>query len=52
MQIESLKVFCDLVESRSFSQSALRNFITQSAVSQQIKNLESRLKRRQAAASR
>ncbi len=42
MQIETLKVFCDLVETRSFSQAALRNFITQSAVSQQIKNLESK----------
>ncbi len=42
MQIETLKVFCDLVESRSFSQAAVRNFVTQSAVSQQIKNLESR----------
>jgi DNA-binding transcriptional LysR family regulator len=42
MQVESLKVFCDLVESGSFSQSALRNFITQSAVSQQIRSLESR----------
>jgi len=42
MQIETLKVFCDLVESRSFSQAAVRNFITQSAVSQQIRNLEAR----------
>jgi DNA-binding transcriptional LysR family regulator len=42
MQIETLKVFCDLVESRSFSQAAIRNFVTQSAVSQQIKSLESR----------
>jgi DNA-binding transcriptional LysR family regulator len=42
MQIETLKVFCDLVESHSFSQAAVRNFITQSAVSQQIKGLESR----------
>jgi DNA-binding transcriptional LysR family regulator len=42
MQIETLKVYCDLVESRSFSQAAIRNFITQSAVSQQIKNLETR----------
>jgi DNA-binding transcriptional LysR family regulator len=42
MQIETLKVFCDLVESRSFSQAAERNFITQSAVSQQIKTLETR----------
>jgi len=43
MQIETLKVFCDLVESRSFSRAAVRNSITQSAVSQQVKNLESRL---------
>jgi len=42
MQVETLKVFCDLVESGSFSQSAIRNFITQSAVSQQIRALESR----------
>ncbi len=42
MQIETLKVFCDLVESRSFSRAAVRNFITQSAVSQQVKNLEIR----------
>jgi DNA-binding transcriptional LysR family regulator len=42
MQVENLKVFCDLVESGSFSQSAIRNFITQSAVSQQIRSLESR----------
>ncbi len=42
MQVETLKVFCDLVESGSFSQSAVRNFVTQSAVSQQIRVLESR----------
>ncbi len=42
MQIETLKVFCDLVESRSFSQAAVRNYVTQSAVSQQIKALEGR----------
>ena len=42
MQIETLKVFCDLVESRSFSQAAVRNYVTQSAVSQQIKALENR----------
>ena len=42
MQIETLKVFCDLVESNSFSQAAVRNFITQSAVSQQIRALEAR----------
>jgi DNA-binding transcriptional LysR family regulator len=42
MQVETFKVYCDLVESGSFSQSAVRNYITQSAVSQQIRNLESR----------
>ena len=42
MQIETMKVFCDLVESGSFSQAAVRNYITQSAVSQQVKNLEAR----------
>ncbi len=42
MQIQTFKVFCDLVESRSFSQAAIRNLVTQSAVSQQIKNLETR----------
>jgi len=42
MQLETLKVFCDLVESGSFSKSAVRNFITQSAVSQQVRNLEQR----------
>jgi DNA-binding transcriptional LysR family regulator len=42
MQIESLKVFCDVVESRSFSKAAVLNFISQSAVSQQIRSLEER----------
>lgn len=41
MQIETLRVFCDLVERRSFSQAAAYNFVTQSAVSQQVKMLES-----------
>ncbi|MGI8602912.1 MAG: LysR family transcriptional regulator [Verrucomicrobiales bacterium] len=40
MHVLNLKVFCDLVESASFSLSAERNGITQSAVSQQIKGLE------------
>ncbi|TLD69151.1 LysR family transcriptional regulator [Phragmitibacter flavus] len=40
MQLLTLKIFCDLVETKSFSQSALRNKITQSAVSQQIRSLE------------
>ncbi|MCE0498458.1 MAG: LysR family transcriptional regulator [Methylacidiphilales bacterium] len=42
MQIESFKVFRDLVESRSFSKAASLNFITQSAVSQQIRVMEER----------
>ncbi len=46
MQIESLKIFCDLVETQSFSQAAERNFVTQSAVSQQVRALEERFKRR------
>src|SRR5262245_48931825 len=42
MHIETLKVFCDLAESGSFSLAASKNFITQSAVSQQVRNLEER----------
>jgi LysR family transcriptional regulator, transcriptional activator of the cysJI operon len=40
MQIESLKVFCDLVETESFTKAAQINEVTQSAVSQQISALE------------
>ena len=46
MHIETLKVFCDLVVLQSFSLAAERNFITQSAVSQQIRVLEEKFKRR------
>jgi LysR family transcriptional regulator, transcriptional activator of the cysJI operon len=46
MHIETLKVFCDLVDMQSFSLAAERNFITQSAVSQQIRTLEEKFKRR------
>ncbi len=46
MQIETLKIFCDLVETKSFSQAAERNFVTQSAVSQQVRATEERVKRR------
>ncbi len=45
MHIESLKIFCDLVDLQSFSLAAERNFVTQSAVSQQIKALEDRFNR-------
>lgn len=40
MQIETLKVFCDLVDYANFSVAARRNDITQSAVSQQVRALE------------
>lgn len=40
MQLESFKVFCDLAESRSFTNAARISGITQSAVSQQISALE------------
>ena len=46
MHIETLKVFVDLVDMQSFSLAAERNFITQSAVSQQIRTLEDKFKRR------
>ena len=42
MHVETLKVFCDLAETGSFSLAASKNFITQSAVSQQIRSLEDR----------
>ncbi len=42
MQIETFKVFCDLVETASFSRAAALNHVTQSAVSQQIRALERR----------
>ncbi len=40
MKIESLKVFCDLAETRSFTKAAHANDVTQSAVSQQVTSLE------------
>src|SRR5919199_1890893 len=46
VQIETLKIFCDLVASKSFSQAAEANFVTQSAVSQQVRGLEEKFKRR------
>ncbi len=44
MQIESLKVFCDLTETESFTKAAQINGVTQSAVSQQISSLERQFK--------
>jgi len=46
MHLETLKVFCDVVETRSFSVAAAQNFVTQSAVSQQIRMLENKYGRR------
>jgi len=40
MQIESLKMYCDLADSESFTKAAQINGVTQSAVSQQINALE------------
>ena len=42
MHIETLKTFCDLVETGSFSKAARLNFVSQSAISQQLKTLEQR----------
>ena len=44
MQIESLKVFCDLAETESFTKAAQINNVTQSAVSQQISSIERQFK--------
>jgi DNA-binding transcriptional LysR family regulator len=44
MQFESLKVFCDLVETKSFTKAAQANDVTQSAVSQTISTLEGHFK--------
>ncbi|MFL6215561.1 MAG: LysR family transcriptional regulator [Blastocatellia bacterium] len=46
MHIESLKVFCDLIDTRSFSKAAGKNFISQSAVSQQVRAFEDRFGKR------
>ena len=44
MQFESLKVFCDLAETESFTQTAQVNGVSQSAVSQTIGALEKHFK--------
>jgi len=40
MHLETLKVFCDLADLRSFSKTAEKHLLSQSAVSQQIAQLE------------
>ncbi len=44
MNIDVFKIFCDLIETKNFSKAAQLNNISQSAVSQQIKNLETDFK--------
>lgn len=44
MQIEALKVFCDLSETKSFTKAAQINGVTESAVSQTISTLERQFK--------
>lgn len=43
MQLEALKMFCDIADLRSFSKAAKANKRTQSAVSRMLKDLEKRL---------
>ena len=40
MHIETLKIFCDLVDSNSFLKAGEKNWLSQSAVSQQLAQLE------------
>ncbi len=40
MNIETLKIFCDLAELQSFSKTADKHFLSQSAISQQLAQLE------------
>jgi len=44
MQIETLKMFCDLAETASFTKAAQMSDVTQSAISQQISSLERQFK--------
>ena len=44
MQFESIKVFCDLAETESFTQTAQVNCVSQSAISQTISALEKHFK--------
>lgn len=46
MHIEALKTFCDLVETGSMTLTADRNFVSEAAVSRQIRMLEEKFARR------
>ena len=43
MQVKALKVFCDVVEQRSFSEAAADNGVSQSAASQMVSHVEEEL---------
>ena len=43
MQIDDMKVYCDVVETKSFSRAAALNSITQTAVTRKIQGIEERL---------
>lgn len=40
LNLDTMQMFCDLVETSSFSRAAEKNFVTQSAVSQRLRALE------------
>lgn len=42
MQLDAMRLFCAIVETGSFTRGAARNFISQSAASQQVRALEER----------
>lgn len=44
MRVETLKMFCDLADTQSFTKTAQINGVTQSAVSQQVSSLERQFK--------
>ncbi len=46
MLLSYLRVYCDIIETRSFSKAAARNFISQPAVSQQVKAMEEHFQQR------
>ena len=41
MHLETLRLYCDVVRLRSFSKGAEQNFVSQSAASQAVQQLES-----------
>ena len=44
MRTETLKMFCDLADTQSFTKAAQTSGVTQSAVSQQVSSLERQFK--------